>query len=54
MLLLAFKIVYKNFYKKIYSEVIDLDIGLLINNVGVLTVREFYKTSYLDQKLDYY
>ncbi|CAD8162821.1 unnamed protein product [Paramecium pentaurelia] len=40
----------ESFFQKIYQEVKDLDIGLLINNVGVLTVGEFHKTSDIDQQ----
>ncbi|CAD8167445.1 unnamed protein product [Paramecium octaurelia] len=40
----------ESFFQKIYQEVKDLDIGLLVNNVGVLTVGEFHKTSDVDQQ----
>ncbi|CAD8069712.1 unnamed protein product [Paramecium primaurelia] len=40
----------ENFFQNIYSEIKDLDIGLLINNVGVLTVGEFHKTIDIDQQ----
>lgn len=39
----------ENFFQNIYSEIKDLDIGLLINNVGILTVGEFHKTIDIDQ-----
>ncbi|CAD8073100.1 unnamed protein product [Paramecium sonneborni] len=38
------------FFEQIYSEVKDLDIGVLVNNVGVLTVGEFDKTLDIDQQ----